>query len=162
MKTVPCLLIAVLISTVGWLPAAPAAVMSVQIREGQVRASPSFLAKPVAGVAYGQQVEVMETRGDWSRVRAGAHSGWIHTTSLSRKKLTLRAGDEEVSSTASNKEIALAGKGFTEDLEAQYRNQHPASEFKEVDRMEKIKFDPEALLRFLREGGVEPKAGGAR
>ena len=44
--------------------------MSVQVQSGQLRATPSFLGTLVGSVAYGEQVQVVQTQGPWMKVRA--------------------------------------------------------------------------------------------
>lgn len=133
--------------------------MSIQVREGQLREQPSFLGRVVAGVEYGDRVTVQETRGPWKRVEAREAEGWIHESALTRKRIVLEAGDEDVGPAAARDEIALAGRGFTEDVEREYRNQHQELNFSRVDRMEREGgLMVEEIVRFLREGGLE---GGA-
>ena len=42
--------------------------LSVQVKEGELRAMPSFLGRIVARVAYGDRVNVVENRGAWKKV----------------------------------------------------------------------------------------------
>lgn len=130
--------------------------LSVQVRRGKLRARPSFLGKVVADVPYGTRVTVLEEKGAWSRVRDGAgHSGWIHTSALTEKKLELAAGDRDAATGASGEELALAGKGFNAAVEAEFRDENPDLDFTWVDRMEQFTVTPEEALAFLREGGVK-------
>jgi SH3-like domain-containing protein len=133
--------------------------MSVQVRTGQLRATPSYLGKPVAAAAYGERVTVLVTQGDWLQVRGAAGSGWIHKSALTVKKVVIKAGSEQVAATASGEELALAGKGFNSDVEADFKKKNAEIDFGPIDRMEKIKVTPAEAQAFLAEGGV--KAGGA-
>lgn len=136
--------------------------MSVQVRQGQLRDKPSFLGKIAGAVAYGDQVTVMESRDGWTRVQGAAGSGWIHTSALSPKKIVLKSGAADVNSGASGQELALAGKGFNDEVEAEFKTGHPQADFTWVDRMEQMKVDPDQAAVFLQTGGVVPAAGGAR
>ena len=156
------LAIFILITMVVWVaPAAAGKMMSVQVKAGQLRAAPSFLGKIVATVSYGDQVEVREEKGAWSRVGlpAGGSEGWIHTSALTQKKIVLKAGASDVSQTASSEEIALAGKGFNEQVEGEFKTKNPNLDFTWVDRMETFVVTQEQMQRVLKNGEVSPKGG---
>jgi len=87
--------------------------MSVQIREGRLRTTPSFLGKIIGSVRYGDRVAVLEEKSSWLLVSPpNADRGWIHQSALTVKKIVLRPGEEDVRKAATTDEIALAGKGF--------------------------------------------------
>src|SRR5512140_1579211 len=69
-------------------------VMSVQVKEGELRATPSYLGKIVARVSYGDRVTVLTEQGDWKKVSTagGRSQGWMHKTALTGSKIALRAG----------------------------------------------------------------------
>jgi len=134
---------------------------SVQVREGQLRQSPSFLGKISARVAYGDRLEVLEEKGGWTRVRDDAgNDGWIHTSALTEKKVVLQAGQADVAAGASGEEIALAGKGFNEDVEKTWRESNPDLDFTWVDRMEGWTVTPAEAAAFVTAGELVP--GGER
>ncbi len=135
--------------------------MSVQVQNGQLRAQPSFLGATVANVQYGDAVTVLEEQAGWMRVRnANGKEGWIHNSALSKKRIVLRADAKDVPTAASADELALAGKGFNSDVEAQFKAENKDVDFTWVDRMEKIKVDPKEIIEFLAQGKVEPSTGG--
>lgn len=137
--------------------------MSVQLKTGQLRSNPSFLGPVVAEVVYGDQVDVLEQQGDWLQVRSmREQSGWIHQSALSKKRIVLNAGGDSPQVAASGEEIALAGKGFNSDVEAQYKKGHSALDYTWVDEMETFKVSPREMISFLKSGGVQPPEGGAR
>ncbi len=155
-RALPLLL--VLLAVGAW---AASEMMSVQVRSGQLRDKPSFLGRVETSVAYGDRLSVVETQGGWSRVEGKTGSGWIHSSALSPKKFVLKAGDADAATGASGEELALAGKGFSDEVEAEFRSEHPQVDFAWVMRMEKMKISPEQAMDFLRVGGVTP-AGGAK
>jgi hypothetical protein len=53
-------------------------------------------------------------------------------------------------------EVALAGKGFTPEVESAYRQKHPEMKFAQVDQVEAFKVDDAQLNAFIREGGLNP------
>ena len=139
------------------LAASGPSVMSVQVRNGQLRATPNFLGKIVTAVAYADQVTVASKQGEWVQVStAKGTSGWIHQSALSAKKIVLKAGASDVESTASGQELALAGKGFNSDVEADFKEKNKNIDFGPIDRMEKIKVSAQEAQQFLAEGGVKP------
>ncbi len=145
-----------------WAGAA-AQMMSVQVREGQLRGQPSFLAAVLATLPYGSQVQVIEEQGGWRKVGAGQTTGWMHLSALSEKKIELKPGAGQVQGGASREELALAGKGFNKDVEADFKAKNREANFAAVDQMEQSHLMGEAqLAEFLQEGGVTPPAGGAR
>lgn len=141
---------------------ATAADMSVQIRNAQLRATPSYLGKITGSAPYAQRVEVLQTQGDWLEVRSAAATGWLHKSALTTKKIVIKAGASDVGATASGEELALAGKGFNSDIEADFKNKNAEVSFAPIDRMEKITVSPSEARAFLGQGGVKPVAGGAR
>jgi hypothetical protein len=56
----------------------------------------------------------------------------------------------------SSDEVALAGKGFTPEVENSYRAQHPEMNFAQVDRIESITVSPAKLQAFIKEGDLKP------
>lgn len=140
--------------------AAPVA-MSVQVKNGQLRATPSFLGQLVAPLNYGDRLQVLEQQGDWSKVTApNGQSGWVHTSALTKTKIVMKAGSDTVQTGASGDELALAGKGFNSDVEADFKAKNRNIDFTWVDKMEKIKVASEAMQKFLTEGGIQPMEGG--
>ncbi len=138
--------------------------MSVQVKEGELRAKPSYLGKIVVRVSYGDRVTVLAEQGDWKKVSTvGARAqGWIHSTALTSSKIVLKAGQASVGSTVSRDEIALAGKGFSEEVEAQYRKSHRNLDYAWINRMEAMKVSPEQMADFVTKGSLKPGAEGGR
>ena len=136
-------------------------VMSVQVKSGQMRATPSFLGKLVGPLNYGDRLQVQEQQGDWSKVTGpGGQTGWVHTSALTKKKIVMKAGDQNAQSAASGDELALAGKGFNSAVEADFKAKNPNVDFTWVDKMEKIKVTPESMQQFFKDGGIQPAEGG--
>ncbi len=144
-----------------WIPWSAGAqkTLSVQVKEGQVRNSPSFLGTIVARPTYGERVVVIEDRGTWKKVSIRGVQGWMHTSALTTKTIVMRAGAANVQTSATGGEIALAGKGFSEEIEKQYRSQNKNVDFTWVDRMERFKVSPEEMRAFLKQGQVVPEGG---
>ena len=153
-------LIAGLVSVAVSAFAAGAATMSVQVKNGQIRATPSFLGKVVAPLSYGDRVQVVETRNDWMNVTGpGGQSGWVHSSALTKKKIVMSSGSQDVQTGASGDELALASKGFNSDVEADFKSKNQNVDFTWVDRMEKYKVSPQEMKEFLKDGDVKPEGG---
>lgn len=133
--------------------------MSVQVKNGQLRSTPSFMGKVLKTVPYGGLVFVLETNGDWKRVSTDgqeSNSGWIHSSALTPKTIVFRAGETDVEEIATNDELALAGKGFNKQVEQAYKSQNPDVDFSRVDRMENYRVSQQEMAAFLKKGEVTP------
>ena len=128
--------------------------MSVQVQTGQLRSNPSFLGAIVAEVSYAQQVQVLEERAGWMRVSAPgiATAGWIHGSALSPRRIVIQAGDADVRRAATTGEIALAGKGFNQEVEREFRTQNRDVDFSVIDRMQSTEVPISRVQQFAREG----------
>jgi SH3-like domain-containing protein len=139
--------------------AALAAPMSVQVRNAKVRATPSQLGTVVATVDYGARVQTGEAEKGWYPVTtADGKTGWLHESALSKKPIAMRAGTTDAATGASSDEVALAGKGFNEQVEAKLRTEGKL-DYTWVDRMSAFAVDANAISQFLRQGHL---AGGAQ
>ncbi len=136
--------------------------MSVQVREGQLRSAPSFLGSIIGPVSYGERVQTIQKQGDWFEVKSSKNlQGWIHECALTSKQVVLKPG-AQTQSGASGQEIALAGKGFNEDVEAQYRKNNSRIDYTWVNRMETIRISRDQMISFLDEGKVKSPEGGRK
>jgi hypothetical protein len=88
-------------------------------------------------------------------------SGWIHQSALTSKQVVLNSG-AAVSSSANSQEIALAGKGFNEDVERQYRAGNGRIDYAWVNHMEGYRISREQMISFLDAGKVQAAPGGSR
>ena len=141
------------------LAALAAQQLSVQVRESRLRDKPSYLGAATVAVAYGDRVDVLEERGPWRRVRTAAgESGWLHESALTERKLTAASGDRDAQAAADQSELALAGKGFSPEVEEAFRKKNADLDFAWVDSMATWKVTPEQAAAFLAAGRV----GGTR
>lgn len=110
----------------------------------------SLFGKMVAKVSYGAELIVLEADGDWAYVQvAGKTSlkGWIKTNKTSKRKILSKGS-------ANAKEIALAGKGFSAEIENLYSNSENGN-YKAVDELEKSTQDMTKLNAFIEEGNLK-------
>ncbi len=134
--------------------------MSVTVKETKVRATPSALGKIVGVLVYGDRVTVIDESKGWKKISMPQKNlqGWVSLTALTEKDVVLSSGSENVEQGASSNEVSLAGKGFNEDVEQQYKSEGNL-DYTWVDRM--IQYDPttEQVAAFLQKGGLNTTGG---
>ena len=129
--------------------------MSVQVRDGQLRNRASFLGTVTGTVVYGDRVTVNQTQAGWCEVATAAgKTGWIHESALTPKKVVLASGTDDARTGASGEEVALAGKGFSKEVEAEYKKQNSQLDYTWVDWMIQQKISSEQLVQFLKHGDL--------
>lgn len=133
--------------------------MSVTVRETQLRESPTFLGRVVSLLRYGDRLEIVEQQGPWYQGRnAAGQVGWVHSSALTTQRIVLQSAASETTTGASDTEVALAGRGFNQEVEERYKAEQ-GLDFGDVDRMEGYEYPPEALIAFLEEGGLSLPEG---
>jgi len=123
--------------------------MYVATKTLNLKSSTGFFASTRGKLDYGMQVTVVQISGSWAEVRSAANSslsGWAKTASLTPRRIL--AGS---TTSASAQEVALAGKGFNQEVENAYRSNSTLN-YADVDRMEAQQLSDEELQRFLVEG----------
>jgi len=135
--------------------------LSVAVRNGALRQQPMPFGKVVASLGYGERVDVLAEQGLWLKVRdqGQGREGWMHRASLIAKAIVLKPG-ERVGAGASEDELALGGKGFNAQVEAEYKARGKNLDYASVDWLERIQVNPEALREFLAKGGLQTPTGG--
>ncbi|MCL2763548.1 MAG: SH3 domain-containing protein, partial [Treponema sp.] len=113
----------------------------VAVKTAALKASNSALAKDVGNLSLGDEVSLLKDDGKWAQVNFGNLSGWVASASLSSRRVVASG------STASVSEVALAGKGFSPDVEIEYRKN--GLDYSMVDSMEKIIIPADELERFI-------------
>jgi hypothetical protein len=122
---------------------------------------PDFAGTPIMAVPQGAAVHVHSQAGDWYKVEYQGKVGWIHRQAFpaaqtgSKFNLPGMLFGAPVKETSSD-EAALAGKGFTPEIESSYRTKHPEMKFGEVDKVEANRVDPAKLQAFIAQGGLKP------
>lgn len=129
--------------------------LAVSVRQGELRATPGFLSAITARVQYGDAVTVLGLRGDWARVRVDATNaeGWVHTSAVLPPKQMNLTGSSSRDTGTTSREIALAGRGFNEQVEQEYQEQNDL-DFSKVDAMEAYLVPLPELGEFLAEVGA--------
>lgn len=139
--------------------AAEAAVYRVVTREAAVRKDMRFFAPVVARAPYGEQLQIGERKGDWLKVNYKGKAGWIHISAVKEQKVRLSslAGGRAAESTRD--EVALAGKGFTPEVEKAFQAKNPSMNFAAVDRIESYDVPDDELETFILRGKLAVEGG---
>jgi hypothetical protein len=125
--------------------------MYVAVKTVSLKSSTWFFAGTNGTLAYGSQVKVLAANGKWLQVQSAAQtslSGWTESANLTSKRITASSGT--TSATAS--EIALAGKGFNEEIEGVYKSENANLDYDDVDAIEAIVVPIADLQKFVVEG----------
>jgi hypothetical protein len=151
-------LLGLLVPGVGW-----AEVLKVTRSDQSLYPDPDFSSTPIAPVPVGAAVNVERQAGDWYKVDYQGKTGWIHRQAF---PAPAAAGGAQFSlpgllfgapvKQTSSDEVALAGKGFTPEVESSYRSKHPEMNFAQVDKIESFRVAPAKLQAFIKEGDLNP------
>ncbi len=164
MSRVQLAMVACLMLASASMLAADAQQMSVQVQEVKVRATPSFLGKIVGTLAYGDRVTVLDQPAgspqSWRKIsmQDKGIQGWVSLSAITDKPIKLQAGSQAAQTGASSGEVALAGKGFNEDVEKQYKAEGHL-DYTWVNRMETYKPTDQQVADFLKDGGLNTSGG---
>ena len=115
-----------------------------------LKSSTGFFASTRGNLAYGDQVTVLQVNGKWVEVRSAANpslSGWTTSANLSAKRIVATGS----SGSASASEVALAGKGFKQEVENAYKAGGKLN-YADVDKTEAVTVSPADLQKFLIDG----------
>jgi uncharacterized protein YgiM (DUF1202 family) len=145
-----------LVSLVVFLAGAAAAQVSrgntayVSAKTIKVKSSTGFFAGSRGTLSYGAQVTVLQIQGKWAEIRStGSPSitGWIASSNLTTRRISASGSG----TSASAGEIALAGKGFNEEVENAYKADGSLN-YADVDKTEAIQVSQDDLYQFVTEG----------
>lgn len=154
-----CLAGLVLTLSVGLVQSSPSAGSHLTVRaiKARLMARPHFLGASNGTLFRGTRVTVLQTRGPWYQVRAGAKQGWVYRSRVTKRVIKLRSGATGSGTTTG--EAELAGRGFSESTEKRYESKHPDLDFKRLDAIQQYDVDPSSVGRFYQEGGLNQKGG---
>jgi hypothetical protein len=138
--------------------------MTVQVNKTHLRAMPAYYGSVIATVNYADRLKIVETRGTWVRATSPKNNatGWLHLSALTSKTLAPKSGIQNAPMSVSTGELSAAEKGFTEQIEQDYRQKNRTVDFTWVDKMEKITVSPRQSASFLAKGQLKPSEGGAQ
>ncbi|MDR2897415.1 MAG: hypothetical protein LBU99_01275 [Spirochaetaceae bacterium] len=137
------------------LYAKPGDRMYVAVETAAVKSGTGFFASTLTELVYGDTVTVVEENGKWIHVSVDRNrniKGWVTLASLTTKRIVARAGGGTVSATA--EELALAGKGFSADVEQSWKNTS-GTDYTYVDIMEEYMVSVTELHEFITSGDLK-------
>jgi len=147
-KTLGVILI-LLLSFTGLLLAAET--LKVRVKSSKLRNSPKFYAGSVVSLEFGDSLEKITTQGDWIQAKTTTGTtGWIHSSAVIVPHFSLTAG-RTAQEEATADEVALAGKGFNQQVEEEYRKNSDL-DYTWVDRMTQMRVTEAEMERFFSEG----------
>jgi hypothetical protein len=124
--------------------------MYVTAKTIELKSTTGFFASARGTLKYGAAVTVLQIDGRWAEVRSSASgssvSGWTAVANLSARRIV--SGSNTGASTS---EMALAGKGFNQEIENAYKSGGRLN-YADVDRTETQKVTKQELRNFLVEG----------
>ena len=128
--------------------------VTIRVMSAKVMKSPKFIGPTSGSVSRGDQLTVKQVKGDWYRVE-GSFAGWIHKSNVTEGRVALSSTPGGSGGNVNRDEVELAGRGFTPQVEQQYKQKNPNLDFSHVDAIEKTSVDPTELEAFVTEGGLQ-------
>jgi uncharacterized protein YgiM (DUF1202 family) len=125
--------------------------MYVAVKAAALRTSPRFFSDARGTVPKGAAVTVLRSGDNWVEVASGedkALRGWLPASALSSRRVgsAVRAANAE--------EVAMAGKGFSAEVEEIYKSSLDA-DYSAVDAMEELTVSGGELYSFMSGGRLE-------
>jgi hypothetical protein len=138
---------------------AAAASVTVITQQAMLRQDKRFFAPVVTRVPYGESLHVLGSEGDWLRVYYQNEYGWIHTGEVVQQKITFSTLTAQPTSGTTQDEVALAGKGFTPEVEEAFREKNPSMRFNLVDEVESFRVSDKTIRAFIEKGNLKEPGG---
>ncbi|HUH01631.1 MAG TPA: SH3-like domain-containing protein [Kofleriaceae bacterium] len=130
--------------------------VTVRVMSAKLMGAPKFIGKTVTEVSRGAHLAFQDKKSSWYQVQTDSGQvGWIHSSAVVDKKVQLSSDPGGGGNSASQDEIELAGRGFTPEVEKEYRSKHRELDFSHVDKIEALTLDTEVVASFAAEGGVQ-------
>lgn len=128
----------------------------VQVRDTELRSGPGFLAAIEQELTFGDEVSYVSERAGWYEVTASATgaTGWVHAGAVEANRSTqIQLQGEKTSRTVTSREVALAGRGFNENLEVEYGAENEI-DFGPVDELEAVAVNPREIVAFISDASL--------
>ncbi|MCL2808922.1 MAG: hypothetical protein FWD24_02515 [Treponema sp.] len=122
----------------------------VAVRTVDLKSSTGFFASNRGRLNYGDRVTVIQVSGRFVEVRSAVNpslTGWTPSANMSVRQIVTGT-----TSTETTREVALAGKGFDQEIEDAYRTQNRELNYSAVNEVESLIINEDQLIRFLEEG----------
>ncbi len=139
--------------------AAAAATVKVITQDAVIRKDKRFFAPALVRAPFGASLQELGRDGDWFRVSYQGKEGWIHKSALQEQKFQLSSLAGGKAEESSRDEVALAGKGFTPEVEKAFREKNPKMRYDLVNQVQAYQVDEQRLQAFLRAGNLQEPGG---
>jgi hypothetical protein len=136
-----------------------AATSKVITQEAVIRKDKRFFAPLVIRVPYGEMIEELERQGDWLRVSYKGAEGWLHFSAVQEQQFRLSSLSGERAQESTKEEVALAGKGFTPEVEKAFRDKNSSMRYDLVNQVQSFKINETQMLDFIRAGNLKEPGG---
>lgn len=149
-----------LLGAIAWA----ADVLTVIEREAAVRKDKRTYSPKVATVKEGDKVTLIAKESPWLRVSFQGVEGWLNESSVTEDEDVVLSG-EAVASGVKPTEQSAAKRGFSPEVENEYRKENPDLEaaFKTLDDIVKgWVFPDDVMLKFIEAGQLVPAEGGSK
>ena len=136
-------------------PFAEGTTLYISAQNVKLRKSESPLSQSIATLYYGDSCVVLESNEKNSKIRIYSNKeeeGWISNGSLTKKKVTSSTRN---TARASADELAMAGKGFSAEAEAAFKQYNSELKYNEVNQIEEISVSDEEVIKFIKEGHLK-------
>jgi hypothetical protein len=129
--------------------------------EASIRRDKKSYSPRVAVVKEGEQVTLLAKEDPWLRVEFKGVEGWMNVSSVTEDPHPVLSSDA-VARGARATEQSAAGKGFTPEVEKEYRKTRPNLDtaFKFLDTIQEEKIPEEIVIAFLKAGQLIDAGGG--
>jgi len=127
------------------------ATLYVNVKSADLKSSAGAFSSSTDKLEYADEVKVLAVSADqkWVQVNSsvGNKTGWVAYSGLTNKRMARSS-----SANASATEIALAGKGFSPEVESEYKKSGSGINYAAVDDMEGVTIPENDLFTFMEEG----------
>jgi hypothetical protein len=128
-------------------------VVVVKIQTTAIRQNPQFFSPAPVTLKAGDKLTKISESNGWIQVKTQTGLvGWIHSSAVDVPKVNLLASNDPMKTQTKASEVALAGKGFNQQVENSYKSKHAELNFALVDRMLQVKIASNLIEAFLRQG----------
>jgi uncharacterized protein YgiM (DUF1202 family) len=135
-------------------PAAVAAKQQVERNQVTLRSGPGSFYPAAGELSKGDEVEVLEEKGPWARVRAGGDEGFVPRSALQAQKSSGLGGlSRAIGTKDAGAESETAGvKGFNSSVEEAHAKER-GQDWSALVKLEQQTVSPKDMLVFLRARG---------
>ncbi len=130
-------------------------------QEGVIRKDGRFFSPSVIRAPYGSVLEKKGRQGEWLHVNYRGKEGWIHKSAVEEQKFETSSFSSGKAHETSQDEIAMAGKGFTPEVEKAFREKNPNMRYDQVNKVQNFNLDEQRNLSFIQAGGLREPGGGS-